>query len=107
MPTPLQASRCMVEIVALGNGMAFRKTMMVPHGQTLSWAVNASGLYALYPQLREAAIGVWGKMMAPETLVADGDRIEVYHPVNAAALVVHRAKLQALRANQNNGKVAE
>ncbi len=106
MPTPLQNTRYNIEVVALANGIAFSKRMMVPHGQTLGWAVNASGLYALHPHLRDAAIGVWGKVMQPQTLVEQGDRIEVYHAVNPEALVAHRANLQALRADKNNGKVA-
>lgn len=106
MPTPLQSTRYSVQVVALAGGVGFTKTMMVPHGQTLGWAVNASGLYALHPQLRDAELGVWGKVLPPETLVAEGDRIEVYQAVNADALAAHRAKLQALRANKNNGKVA-
>lgn len=106
MPTPLQASRYSIEVVALANGIGFYKTVMVPHGQTLGWALNASGLYALHPHLREAQIGVWGKVISPETLVKQGDRIEVYSMVNPKALLAHRATLQALRADKNNGKVA-
>jgi putative ubiquitin-RnfH superfamily antitoxin RatB of RatAB toxin-antitoxin module len=94
MPTPKQATRCLVEIVAVLGGLNFRKTLPVPAQQTLGWAVNASGLYALAPQLRTATLGVWGKVLPPATIVAEGDRIEVYTPVNVAALATHRANLQ-------------
>ncbi|MFN7163082.1 MAG: RnfH family protein [Pseudomonadota bacterium] len=105
MPTPVQATRYVVEVVALAGKVQFSKTLLVPHGQTLGWAMNASGLFALHPHLRTAEIGVWGKILPPETLVAKGDRIEVYQAIQPTALVAHRSKLQALRVNKNHGKV--
>lgn len=102
MPTPKQATRCQVEIVAMAGGLNFRKSLPVPAQQTIGWAVNASGLYALAPQLKAAKLGVWGKVLPPVTLVAEGDRIEVYAPVNAAAVAAHRANLQK---RKKSGKV--
>ena len=102
MPTPRQATRVVVEVVAVG-GKAFVKAMPIPQGQTLGWAINASGLYAQRPELRGAAVGVWGKVLPPETLVAEGDRIEVYTAVTSATLAAHRARL---RSKQQSRKVA-
>ena len=102
MPTPKQASRCTVQIVAVASGQNFTKILPVPANQTIGWAVNASGLYALAPQLQGAKIGVWGKVLPPTTVVNDGDRIEVYGPVKPEALANHRITLQK---NKNNAKV--
>lgn len=93
MPTPPQSGRCQVEIVAQGGGISFRKSLPVPRQQTLAWAVNASGVWALYPQLKEAKLGVWGKVLPPTTVVQDGDRIEVYTPIDPDAVKKHRANL--------------
>jgi putative ubiquitin-RnfH superfamily antitoxin RatB of RatAB toxin-antitoxin module len=92
-----------VQIAAVANGQNFTKQLPVPAHQTLGWAVNASGLYALAPQLRTAKLGVWGKVLPPATVVAEGDRIEVYAPVNAAAVAAHRANLQK---HKKSAKVA-
>ena len=105
MVTPLQSSRYAVDVVALTGDITFTKTVMVPHGQTLGWAVNASGLYAAHAVLQGNAIGVWGKVLPPETLVNEGDRIEVYQAVAPATITAHRQRLQALRDTKNNGKV--
>ncbi len=102
MPTPLQQSRVTVEIVAVAGGLTFKKRVIVPLGQTLGWAANASGLYALHPQLKAAALGVWGKVMAPTVVVQESDRIEIYAPVQPAATQAHRARL---RQKANTGKV--
>jgi putative ubiquitin-RnfH superfamily antitoxin RatB of RatAB toxin-antitoxin module len=95
MATPQQAGRVQAEVVAVAGGLTFHKSVVVPVGQTLGWAVNASGLYALHPQLKEAALGVWGKVLPAATLVNAHDRIEVYTPVLKSATTAHRQRLQA------------
>lgn len=91
MATPLQAGRVTVQIVCASGDIRFDKTMLVPAHQTLGWCVNASGLYGLHPQLRGCKLGVWGKVMAAETVVQADDRIEVYLPVTAQATAKARS----------------
>ncbi len=97
MPTPAQHTRCMVEVVACGEGIHFSRRMPVPAQQTLGWAVNASGLFALHPKLQGAKLGVWGQVLPPATVVQPHDRIEVYLPVLPAAVQAHRAHLQKFK----------
>jgi putative ubiquitin-RnfH superfamily antitoxin RatB of RatAB toxin-antitoxin module len=52
--------------------------MLVPVGQSVGWCVNASGVLGQYPDTRDGKVGVWGKVVKPETVVLEGDRIEVY-----------------------------
>lgn len=90
MATPKQGGRVNAEIIAAVDGKIWRKAVMVPKGQTVGWAVNASGLYQQFPALRSCKLGVWGKVAAPETLVEDGDRVEIYTPVEKAAVAAVR-----------------
>jgi putative ubiquitin-RnfH superfamily antitoxin RatB of RatAB toxin-antitoxin module len=55
----------------------------VPPGATIEQAIEASGLLALEPELRSGAldVGVWNRVARPDSLVSDGDRIEVYRPL--------------------------
>lgn len=99
MATPKQAGRVSVQVVCVARGTGFSKDMLVPVGQTLGWAVNASGLYGLRPELRDCEMGVWGKRMAPETLVAEGDRVEVYLACDPAAV----ARARNLKRNIATG----
>ncbi len=94
MPTPVQATRLQIEVVCATGGVGFQKTILVPTGQTLGWAVNASGVYSLYPALRGAALGIWGQVYPPETVLNDGDRAEIYHPVDPAAVAASRRRDQ-------------
>jgi uncharacterized protein len=91
MATPLQAGRISVQIVCLAEGINFNKNMLVPVGQCVAWALNASGLYGKFPHLKNATVGLWGKKVNPTTVLAADDRIEVYTPVHAAA--VQRARV--------------
>ncbi len=95
MKPPAQASRVVVEIVGVtAAGLVFQKRMPVPAGQTLGWVVNASGLYALHPALRQAPLTVWGQSQPAEALVAAGDRIEVCAQVDPAVVTAHRSRLR-------------
>lgn len=86
MATPRQTGRLMVEVVCAGAATGFARPVLVPVGQTIGWAANASGVYGLHPHLRGCALGLWGKRMPPETLAAEGDRIELYLPCDPAAV---------------------
>jgi putative ubiquitin-RnfH superfamily antitoxin RatB of RatAB toxin-antitoxin module len=55
-------------------------------------AVMAAGeLPALDFDCDELSLGVWGKEVAPEKAVADGDRVEIYRPLKADPKEVRRA----------------
>lgn len=80
MATPQQSGRMSVQVVMIASNIKFLKTMLVPRGQTVGWCANASGIYSLHPHLHQAKIGVWGKLVNPESLAIEGDRIELYQP---------------------------
>ena len=52
-------------------------------GATVLQALQASGLAAAVPDLdlREAAVGIWGRKARLEQSVRDRDRVEVYRPL--------------------------
>lgn len=68
---------------------AFLETLVVPAGSTIAQALAASGLGARFPALQaaieagEIKVGVFGKVKTPDTVLRDGDRIEVYRSLQA------------------------
>lgn len=58
------------------------KVRLAP-GATAADAVRASGILGRHPEIDLARhkLGVYGKAVAPETRLADGDRVEVYRPL--------------------------
>ena len=52
-------------------------------GATVADAVRASGVLARHPEIdfARSKLGVYGRLVAAETPLADGDRVEVYRPL--------------------------
>ena len=68
---------------------AYLETLSMPADSTIAQTLKASGLGARFPALLpavergEAKVGIFGKVKTPDTLLRDGDRIEVYRPLLA------------------------
>ncbi len=72
-----------VEVVyALAEGEDAVTIRLAP-GSTARDALRASGILARHPELDPARskLGIYGKRVAPETLLAEGDRVEIYRPL--------------------------
>ena len=72
-----------IEIV---YGLADRqvlKSMTVVEGTTVREATLKSGLEVEFPELdlQQSPLGIFGKAVKDETVLRDGDRIEVYRPL--------------------------
>lgn len=72
-----------IEIV---YGLADRqvlKSMTVAEGTTVREAALQSGLEVEFPELdlQQVPLGIFGKVVKDETVLRDGDRIEVYRPL--------------------------
>ncbi len=57
--------------------------LTLPAGSTVAQALQASGLQQRHPRLDVAAlrVGVWGRPAQPGDALRDGDRVEVYRPL--------------------------
>lgn len=68
---------------------AFVETLTIVAGMTIANALAASGLDGRHPGLLQAIargdtrVGIFGKVKTPDTVLRDGDRIEVYRPLQA------------------------
>jgi hypothetical protein len=45
-------------------------------------------------------IGIWGRACAPGTLLADGDRVEIYRPLTMDPNEARRLRAKNLRAGR-------
>lgn len=63
----------------------FLVELELPAGSTLLQAVHASGALQRYPQIDIATqkLGIFGKLKPTDTVLRDGDRIEIYRPLQA------------------------
>jgi putative ubiquitin-RnfH superfamily antitoxin RatB of RatAB toxin-antitoxin module len=74
----------------------------LPAGATVGDAVACSGLLERVPglDLAVAALGVWNRRVPAETLVRDGDRIEVYRPLTIDPKDARRRRAALRRAKK-------
>ena len=65
-------------------------------GCTLEQAISQSGLLAQFPEidLTQNKIGIYGKLKPLDTVARDGDRIEIYRPLQADPMESRRRRAQ-------------
>ena len=81
-------------------GRAFEIALELPAPATALDAIRASGLFERHPELGlgEPLVGIWGRACAPATLLADGDRVELYRPLTMDPNEARRLRARNLRA---------
>jgi uncharacterized protein len=57
--------------------------LRVPAGASAAQAVRSSGILERHPEidLGRQKIGIYGRVVAPDAVLADGDRVEIYRPL--------------------------
>jgi uncharacterized protein len=77
-----------IEVVELGAGA------------TVAQAIGASGLLARFPEidLGHQAVGVFGSRVRLGDVLADGDRVEIYRPLQSDPKEMRRRRVRSARA---------
>ena len=72
----------------------FLKTLEVTEGTTIAGAIEASGVLTRFPEIDLARnkVGLFGKLKPKDTIVRDGDRIEIYRPLQADPMESRRRR---------------
>lgn len=66
-----------VQVVSATVSGAQRQTIVLPGTATVADALQAAGV------VHQGDVGIWGKHVALDTVLADGDRVELYRPLIA------------------------
>ncbi|MFD0667376.1 RnfH family protein [Ramlibacter sp. MAHUQ-53] len=71
-------------------------SVRLPAGACARDALEASGLYDEFPELRGRALdlSVWGRLAAPGQALREGDRVEVLRPLLVDPKVARRERFQ-------------
>ena len=78
--------------------------MEVPVNTTARMAVEESGLDRIFPDFdfESAPIGVFGKAVPDNFLLADGNRVEVYRPLQQAPTDARRKRAKSAKNSTKN-----
>lgn len=83
-------------------GIAFAKTsaqiwlkMEVPDGSTVREVIERSGLLKQFPEidLEVNKVGIFGAVKKLDTVVEDGDRVEIYRPIHPDAELLEKREV--------------
>lgn len=74
--------------------VSFLVQLEVAAGTTIVQAIAASGVLARFPEIDLARnkLGVFGKLKPADTVLRDGDRIEIYRPLQADPMESRRRR---------------
>lgn len=77
------ASQITVSVVYAGSERVFSAELSLPKGATVAEAIERSGIREARNdmEIREDRLGVFGRKASPETMLRDGDRVEIYRPL--------------------------
>ncbi len=74
-------------------------------GTTIGGAIVQSGIMIEFPELdvEHSEVGIYGKAAAMTTVLADGDRVEIYRPLIADPKEVRRKRAAEGKATKKGG----
>lgn len=80
MPDPRQIQ---VMLVCALPDKAYCEELSLPPGTTVAAAIGLSGIRAAWPDIDicEDRLGIFARKVAPDAILRDGDRLEIYRPL--------------------------
>lgn len=95
-----------IELVLAAAERQVLLAMQVASGATVADVIEQSGIHLEFPEMRvgELEVGIWGKLVAGDYVVREGDRIEIYRPLR---IDPREARRQLARAGRTMGEAAE
>lgn len=80
-------------VVCAAPRSAVEWALQLPQGATVADALNmCAALQPLAAEVTSSAVGVWGRQVAPDCMLASGDRVEVYRPLKVDPKVARRER---------------
>jgi uncharacterized protein len=91
-------------VYGLPDGASFVAQAQLHDGATVRDAIEASGVLARHPEidLAKQKVGVFGKLKALDTPLADFDRVEIYRPLKVDPKT---ARLRRVAKTRKSGSI--
>lgn len=80
-----ESHRINVQVCYVLPDHSYIADLWMPAGATLAQAVRESGVMQRYPAIDLATqkLGIFGKVKSADEVLRDGDRVEIYRPLQA------------------------
>lgn len=66
--------------------------LVLPEGSTLAQALAQAGWLARFPETGQLPVGIWNRRATRETVLQDGDRVEVYRDLRVDPKIARRER---------------
>jgi uncharacterized protein len=93
-------TRLSVEVVFAQPGRQMLRRVSLPAGSTVWDAIRASGLLEDSPEIDASRLGIYGRPVAPNLRLRDGDRVEIYRPLTVDPTEGRARRARARRAGK-------
>jgi uncharacterized protein len=88
----MSATMIRVEVVYALSERQVSRRISLPEGSTVGDAIEASGLGREFPEIDPALVGIFGKRVRVDARLRDGERVELYRPLQADPKEVRRRR---------------
>ncbi|MDP2263784.1 MAG: RnfH family protein [Hydrogenophaga sp.] len=68
------------------------EAVTVPAGTTVRDALAQAGWLVRFPEIPAQTLGIWGRVVGPQAVLRDGDRVEVYRALRVDPKVARRER---------------
>ena len=88
--------RIRVEVAYAEPQRQFLRSLSVAEGASVHTAIHASGVLQAFPalDLASARVGVWSRVVALDAPLREGDRVEIYRPLQVDPKEVRRQRAE-------------
>ncbi|ELA09604.1 hypothetical protein MOMA_04340 [Moraxella macacae 0408225] len=70
--------------------------LQLPNGKTAKQAVEMLGWWQQYPQIHDFAVGIFSHKIDWQTVLQDGDRLEIYRPLTINPMQKRAKKIKLI-----------
>lgn len=84
--------------------------LRLPEGCTVQRAIEASGMLQKHPEIdlvKSNKLGIFAKLVKPDAVLRDKDRVEIYRPLIADPKEVRRKRAEEGKVMKKGGGPAE
>jgi uncharacterized protein len=88
----MSAAEISIEVVYALPGHQVLRRLSLPAGSSILDAIRASRLLAEFPQIDLSRVGIHGRLVQPDARLRDGDRVEIYRPLQGDPKEIRRKR---------------